>query len=562
MTAIFAASIDTAVAVDSDGETVVSLTLPSRPASYLLMAKLNLVSQSGAVAHCSIDPDDGGASDSIEIRLGSDFDTSNYLVLPHAYTAGSAAPALECSSDAGGTFTVKSRTHRRDREPDALDGAVARAHARNIARGERLATELVFPRAFLPIRKACFVFASSSASASSHRCFACRGQSSSGRRSRRPTRSPSRLTAFARSAARTDSESLPPRLRTERLRSPGEHRRARHDRLHSRVERGGQPARRPRGAARRASRRARARRRRRLDRPDSGSRAPTTGRRCSRSAQPRSAAPASRRATRTLRSRATPIAAASTPTGSTRRPSCGACSSSCAPGECDVAVGSRFVSRRRLRALSLRARPASASSAPGCCAAGCRSRSAGRFTTRRAVSTRRTRRRSRSSRSRTRAARPRWRRSSGSTERPARARGPGRHARTRVGRVEAAWEEGAAARDHGHRHAAPARVACAVAADTTRVVAVLGYSRRGDSVIHDICLQRLRRAEDISQPTDAVVLSGRGRARGGSEAALMAAAWRGDTACTSCRRPSPGRRSATRARSLVTPARSGRTKWS
>jgi uncharacterized SAM-binding protein YcdF (DUF218 family) len=67
-----------------------------------------------------------------------------------------------------------------------------------------------------------------------------------------------------------------------------------------------------------------------------------------------------------------------------------------------------------------------------------------------------------------------------------------------------------------------------VAADATRVVAVLGYSRRGDSVIHDICLQRLRRAEDISQPSDAVVLSGRGRARGGSEAALMAAAWRGD----------------------------------
>ena len=68
-----------------------------------------------------------------------------------------------------------------------------------------------------------------------------------------------------------------------------------------------------------------------------------------------------------------------------------------------------------------------------------------------------------------------------------------------------------------------------MAADATRVVAVLGYSRRGDSVIHDICLQRLRRAEDVSLPTDAVVLSGRGRARGGSEADLMAAAWRGST---------------------------------
>ena len=71
------------------------------------MAKLNLVSQSGAVAHCSIDSHDG-VVDSIEIRLGSDFDTSNYLVLPHAYTGGSAVPTLECSSDVGGTFTVKS----------------------------------------------------------------------------------------------------------------------------------------------------------------------------------------------------------------------------------------------------------------------------------------------------------------------------------------------------------------------------------------------------------------------------------------------------------------------
>jgi uncharacterized SAM-binding protein YcdF (DUF218 family) len=72
------------------------------------------------------------------------------------------------------------------------------------------------------------------------------------------------------------------------------------------------------------------------------------------------------------------------------------------------------------------------------------------------------------------------------------------------------------------------RAACAVAAERTRVVAVLGYSRRGDSVIHDICLQRLRDAESLSQPTDAVILSGRGRGRGGSEAALMAAAWRGN----------------------------------
>jgi uncharacterized SAM-binding protein YcdF (DUF218 family) len=66
-----------------------------------------------------------------------------------------------------------------------------------------------------------------------------------------------------------------------------------------------------------------------------------------------------------------------------------------------------------------------------------------------------------------------------------------------------------------------------VAADRTRVVAVLGYSRRGDSSIHEIGLQRLRRAQELSEPTDTVIFSGRGRARGGSEATLMAAAWRG-----------------------------------
>jgi uncharacterized SAM-binding protein YcdF (DUF218 family) len=73
------------------------------------------------------------------------------------------------------------------------------------------------------------------------------------------------------------------------------------------------------------------------------------------------------------------------------------------------------------------------------------------------------------------------------------------------------------------------RAVCDVAADRTRVVAVLGYSRRGDSAIHEIGLQRLLRAQELSEPTDSVILSGRGRARGGTEAALMAAAWRGNT---------------------------------
>lgn len=67
-----------------------------------------------------------------------------------------------------------------------------------------------------------------------------------------------------------------------------------------------------------------------------------------------------------------------------------------------------------------------------------------------------------------------------------------------------------------------------MAAEQTRVVAVLGYSRRGDETLHEICVQRLRRAESVSLATDTVVLSGRGRARRASEAALMAAAWQGE----------------------------------
>ena len=95
-----------------------------------------------------------------------------------------------------------------------------------------------------------------------------------------------------------------------------------------------------------------------------------------------------------------------------------------------------------------------------------------------------------------------------------------------------------------------------------RVVAVLGYSRRGDSVIHDICLQRLRRAEDISQPTDAVVLLGAGRARGGSEAALMAA---GLARGHPCRRARDRVQVDGRQRPRDRPLRRGRrsaTKWS
>jgi uncharacterized SAM-binding protein YcdF (DUF218 family) len=62
------------------------------------------------------------------------------------------------------------------------------------------------------------------------------------------------------------------------------------------------------------------------------------------------------------------------------------------------------------------------------------------------------------------------------------------------------------------------------------IIAVLGYSARGDTGLNPICAGRLRRAEELAGPEDAVVLSGRGRGPAGSEAELMAAAWRGPEA--------------------------------
>jgi uncharacterized SAM-binding protein YcdF (DUF218 family) len=60
-----------------------------------------------------------------------------------------------------------------------------------------------------------------------------------------------------------------------------------------------------------------------------------------------------------------------------------------------------------------------------------------------------------------------------------------------------------------------------------RLVAVLGYSRGGDS-LHEICAARLREAEAVARPGDVVLLSGWSRRHGRrSEAELMAQAWRG-----------------------------------
>ena len=56
---------------------------------------------------------------------------------------------------------------------------------------------------------------------------------------------------------------------------------------------------------------------------------------------------------------------------------------------------------------------------------------------------------------------------------------------------------------------------------TDRVVAVLGYSRRGDAELHAICAARLARAHELARGADGVILSGF------PEAELMRAAWAG-----------------------------------
>ena len=52
-----------------------------------------------------------------------------------------------------------------------------------------------------------------------------------------------------------------------------------------------------------------------------------------------------------------------------------------------------------------------------------------------------------------------------------------------------------------------------------RLVAVLGYSRRGDEELHEICAARVRHAQTLVREGDAVLLSG--------EAELMRSLWGG-----------------------------------
>lgn len=56
---------------------------------------------------------------------------------------------------------------------------------------------------------------------------------------------------------------------------------------------------------------------------------------------------------------------------------------------------------------------------------------------------------------------------------------------------------------------------------TDRVVAVLGYSRRGEAELHAICAARLARAHELARGAGGVILSGF------PEAELMRAAWAG-----------------------------------
>jgi uncharacterized SAM-binding protein YcdF (DUF218 family) len=61
-----------------------------------------------------------------------------------------------------------------------------------------------------------------------------------------------------------------------------------------------------------------------------------------------------------------------------------------------------------------------------------------------------------------------------------------------------------------------------------RLIAVLGYSGRGDHGLHEVCAVRLSHAERLAEPGDAVLLSGWARhGDGGGEAELMREAWNG-----------------------------------
>jgi len=61
-----------------------------------------------------------------------------------------------------------------------------------------------------------------------------------------------------------------------------------------------------------------------------------------------------------------------------------------------------------------------------------------------------------------------------------------------------------------------------------RLIAVFGYSARGSSDLHPLCVLRLRHAETLADGAEAVVLSGWSRhGTGFGEAELMRDAWQG-----------------------------------
>jgi uncharacterized SAM-binding protein YcdF (DUF218 family) len=61
-----------------------------------------------------------------------------------------------------------------------------------------------------------------------------------------------------------------------------------------------------------------------------------------------------------------------------------------------------------------------------------------------------------------------------------------------------------------------------------RLVAVLGYSARGDQGLHPVCAARVARAAEVASEEDTVVLTGR------PEAQLMHAAWQGQALRVVC----------------------------
>jgi hypothetical protein len=79
--------------------------------TYLLLAKLNFVSNGGATFVCTLSGSDGGNTDDFTIKAGDGFDTSNTLMLVHTFASADQDATVNCSvTEDGRVIVVKSAT--------------------------------------------------------------------------------------------------------------------------------------------------------------------------------------------------------------------------------------------------------------------------------------------------------------------------------------------------------------------------------------------------------------------------------------------------------------------